>query len=346
MTHSKRFDYIDIARGICIAFMVVGHCYSTDSEAASWFIAFFYSFHVPFFFILSGVLAHIKEMNTNQADQPAIRSILIRKTRTVLLPYMVWGSLYLLFLAALAIIGGADPKAKLFDSLTMFLRFTGSAMWFLPVFFLASVLLSLLQRLPRFALVAVGTAVILLGLYLNDFKNSYILFLIHAAVGLGFMAIGYTLPNILFREKQKWFVLLPFVMIDAFAIIKNGCTSLVGNVFGDPLLYLLTGILGSWLVIQIAMRLPERFFLSRGWQKLGKYSIIILCLHQFVIHIIRLIDYKLFGDLLPRTGFFEGIILSALTLTILYFCIPLILRLFWWSFGLRSPWKKKETESS
>ena len=53
---SNRIDYIDIARGIVIVLMVLGHSYSQSNVIVHWL----YSFHMPFFFIVSGHLSAMK----------------------------------------------------------------------------------------------------------------------------------------------------------------------------------------------------------------------------------------------------------------------------------------------
>ena len=45
---------IDVARGIAIILMVIGHCYSNGNIMLQWI----YSFHMPFFFLISGVCAY------------------------------------------------------------------------------------------------------------------------------------------------------------------------------------------------------------------------------------------------------------------------------------------------
>lgn len=47
----KRFDWVDIAKGIAILLMILGHS-SLPNMIQNWI----YSFHMPFFFFISGVL--------------------------------------------------------------------------------------------------------------------------------------------------------------------------------------------------------------------------------------------------------------------------------------------------
>src|SRR5829696_4262817 len=55
---SKRIEYIDIARGICILLVVMGH---NDFAVVSPFVyKVIYSFHMPLFFFLSGYFLNIR----------------------------------------------------------------------------------------------------------------------------------------------------------------------------------------------------------------------------------------------------------------------------------------------
>ena len=47
---NKRIEYLDIARGIGIFLVVLGHCYSLPE----WMWHLIYSVHMPLFFVLSG----------------------------------------------------------------------------------------------------------------------------------------------------------------------------------------------------------------------------------------------------------------------------------------------------
>lgn len=72
--NKERKDYIDMARGIAILLMVIGH--TVDNTVLNTFI---YSFHVPIFFVLSGMLWKEREMKLN----------IKRWVQTLLVPYVV-----------------------------------------------------------------------------------------------------------------------------------------------------------------------------------------------------------------------------------------------------------------
>ena len=54
----KEHDYsIDIARGIACLLVIIGHISSTPSQVNVWI----YAFHMPLFFIISGLIINTKE---------------------------------------------------------------------------------------------------------------------------------------------------------------------------------------------------------------------------------------------------------------------------------------------
>ena len=53
MSARKRIEYVDVAKGIAILSVIVGHTFSAY-DPGSLLNRFIYSFHMPLFFILSG----------------------------------------------------------------------------------------------------------------------------------------------------------------------------------------------------------------------------------------------------------------------------------------------------
>lgn len=76
---SNRISQIDIAKGICIFLMVLGH--SSIPRFADDFI---HAFHMPFFFFISGVTTNFNTEKWQFAK---------KKTLFLLLPFIVYGLL-------------------------------------------------------------------------------------------------------------------------------------------------------------------------------------------------------------------------------------------------------------
>jgi fucose 4-O-acetylase-like acetyltransferase len=92
--------------------------------------------------------------------------------------------------------------------------------------------------------------------------------------------------------------------------------------YGNILLYIISSVSGSYLLVQICIRLCSiRLFVSI--ERLGRNFVIVLRLHFFVIEILRLLDSKLLGNVLPRLGLAEGIVLGGIVTIIIYSVIPI-----------------------
>lgn len=82
MTESNRIEEVDISKGIGMVLVITGHlCVSASLRN------FIYSFHMPLFFILSGIVYNIARTRTRKAIQ-------IKK---ILTEYIEWSGIYLVF---------------------------------------------------------------------------------------------------------------------------------------------------------------------------------------------------------------------------------------------------------
>lgn len=79
---NKRIDYLDIAKGLGILLVYIGHC-NIGLRHDSYNIVFdwIYSFHMPFFFFVSGLLFNVKSIDT--------KNFLWKKTIALMLPYII-----------------------------------------------------------------------------------------------------------------------------------------------------------------------------------------------------------------------------------------------------------------
>ena len=94
-----RIEYIDIAKGIGILLVVIGHVVWGDNypmDGSTTICRFIYSFHMPLFFIISGLC--IKDTKRLSKDTVA------RMARGYLIPYAVWSVVYIVAFEIIAII--------------------------------------------------------------------------------------------------------------------------------------------------------------------------------------------------------------------------------------------------
>ncbi len=95
MEKRQRITYLDMAKGVGIILMVAGHLLGSlqTIDYKPWFSPVFQvitSFHMPLFFVISGVvLALTREENKD------MRTIVRRKAKTLLLPYASFSVIYI-----------------------------------------------------------------------------------------------------------------------------------------------------------------------------------------------------------------------------------------------------------
>lgn len=86
MTSSERISWIDVARGIGILSVLYAH--GLDGNSIRYF---FYAFHIPLFFFLSGIVFHHRNHeNVMVTIKKALKGILIPYFMFALLSYSVW----------------------------------------------------------------------------------------------------------------------------------------------------------------------------------------------------------------------------------------------------------------
>lgn len=102
MTEQKRVEWLDVARGLGMLFVIIGHTMTTPIRDASFYAHAVYSaiyfFHMPFMFYLSGrTFGMFQERNCSYTPKVWVK----KKWNTLMVPYLVYGVLvYLIFFVA------------------------------------------------------------------------------------------------------------------------------------------------------------------------------------------------------------------------------------------------------
>lgn len=132
MTASQRITALDIAKGIGIIFVVWGHCYNVNCIPGM----FFYSFHMPLFFLLSG-LCFSPERHKDFVP------FLTTRLRQLVVPAFYFATI--IIAASYAI-----PRFEAYDLSRLLWEGLPDALWFLIVLFIVEIaffgILKLLNR--------------------------------------------------------------------------------------------------------------------------------------------------------------------------------------------------------
>lgn len=126
-----RKSYLDDSKGLAIILMVFGHTMVSHNFVHQWI----FSFHMPMFFIVGGILIGSKEENKNWNSKS---NSIKRRILTAGIPYLIFGLLLCVFYSVLNILGNEPVTfSALFWKLITLKGI--NALWFLPAYVLGSI---------------------------------------------------------------------------------------------------------------------------------------------------------------------------------------------------------------
>ncbi len=278
----SRIDWIDTAKGLGILLVILGHTYSIPH----WIYCLIYGFHMPLFFLLSGL--------TYRYDPKiSFRAYVGKLAKTYLLPFitlalinLVIQSLWLSYLGQLDLYTiGKYLMGTLYCYATMEWMPNCSPLWFLCAIFLSKLLLFLFYRLYRSNKLWITLAVVLCGTiaWLADCLSFPRLpwNLFPAMMGCVFLWVGHLLREDKTFLQQGWSKLTLAPMLIALLIspwIAKNVPGMNQNFYDNVLLFLISGFGFSFLLIPLAILLRKVAFLSRF---LGRNTLILMGFNYF-----------------------------------------------------------------
>lgn len=275
MNEKKRLDYIDIAKGIGMLAIIWGHIMERGPTNV-----FVYSFHIPLFFFMSGMVFHREKYGS-------FREFALRKIRTLVIPYLLfsfltWAVWVLYSIAAHSNVAGyAGPLLQ-----TFFAQGSGGylvhnvPLWFVTCLLAVEILYYFISGADRDAVVLILCGILAAvswlfekGSFLFDFK------LLPWSLGAAFSGIVfYAAGNLAARngltERVRdlcgtrtllcWIALILMTAVLAFLSAANGHVSMGHEQYGaSRLLFYVNGFTGTGCVLLFSM-LTEKYSSSRA----------------------------------------------------------------------------------
>ena len=138
----KRLTYLDMAKGVGIFLVVLGHIEYIQEDTLKWIS----SFHMPLFFIVGGILSYAK-----RDEKKPLFTALAGKARGTLLPYAAFTIMLLTmntlgYVLELGDLTASQLARQYVDAAT---GYGIHILWFLPAYFIAGVVFLLLDRSLR-----------------------------------------------------------------------------------------------------------------------------------------------------------------------------------------------------
>lgn len=294
----NRIAWIDLARGLGIILVIFAHS-PTWEPAKTWV----YTFHVPLFFFLSGLLY-------NNSKYLTTRAFLVARSRTLLLPYILLSGVGLLvYLAAIWIPSSPDlhDTTPLRAILGTFLGLRGTSpwngtLWFVTCLFSLEVLYTALNiafRGSRWPLLLSTVAISGGGILVSPiFEVGVVPWNLEvAAVMLVFYGVGNFGRG---RQERPGSNTLVALRIGLLALGTIACAHLNDRVdayhlqWGNPVMYFVGSFAGILLVREVCRICPI-------WNPLvfiGRTSLLFLAFHQYIVFfLVRLVLEHLEVDL-------------------------------------------------
>lgn len=243
MTESNRIEEVDISKGIGMILVITGHlCVSAPLRR------FIYSFHMPLFFILSGIVYNVTRTRTRKAIQ-------IKK---ILAEYIEWSGIYLVFDYIVRYgIEGTRTKHELWNEVVYTISFYGvSVLWFLSALTIGLVFVLLIgEKSDKFYLLCGGGtyfigAVCSKLVLLYEFKGAIAFAtVVRGIVAFSWISLGIGLQKVFIKivhEDRKSVFKLALMWVVIF-IVSNEVKPIEysGLELGTPIASFVLGIMGS-----------------------------------------------------------------------------------------------------
>lgn len=269
-----RLEWIDVARGIGIIAVVIGHVWTRGPLRDA-----VYSFHMPLFFLLSGLLAR---------PQPPMRFTL-RQLGSQMRPYAAFLALLIVADQIIEPLKGNRPIFHQWpqDMIPIllggsWLRGPYTIFWFVPCLMVARILFNaMLARWPdpldrRWALLM--PPVFLLAYALGWVTQASVLGLLTVPMALALLWVGAAWQKVPWR-RWMWFPLGALAVAGLAALLPT--LNLKAADYGWPLLSIGSAIATSLLLFRLSVRVAP----FGGWlAAVGRASLVIMYLHVAVIH--------------------------------------------------------------
>ncbi len=310
----KRIAYLDVARGIGMILVVMGHI-DFISEPLRDYIT---SFHMPLFLMVSGILLYV-----TKTEERSLREVARSKVGTILLPYFIFSAGALLFELVRALVKDLDMTGELLRRGFQTLCLQGfSTFWFLPTLFIGELIFIWIRQkteLKKTAGIGIGLVVLMYfaamgeksfygvhaGVIGYELLHDVLLVPIRGIFASGYIFLGYFLGIVL--EKRQgilWKDGLAGILLLAATAVMNGFASFIDLrflEFGNPLLFLLRTVCGSLGVILLCRGLEAYTdgTLGKILRYFGENSLIVMVTH---------LDYRILNYSIKAAALLNGFV--------------------------------------
>ena len=270
---TKRLDFIDVAKGIGIILVVLGHCLAYGCQNR--LFTMIYAFHMPLFFFLSGFLFKNKDSG----------SYLSGKVKTLLIPMVCFQAINVLTYSLLSPFG-LDKYHKTISFGGFW--FLGTLLYVTCVYYILNIKVFANSKYYDFFVIAVAVVTLIIGLVyakgISDQPNQLIAtsFVAFSFYALGHICCKQTFLQRFITSEFKTNKLISFFMAVLLFVLLAYLVGFTGrNVdmntsrYGNSLFFVLNALVGIFATFFISVAIRK----NRILEFFGNNSLMIFLLH-------------------------------------------------------------------
>ena len=276
---TERKQYLDTVKGIGIILVILGHTYGIPDYIYS----LIYSFHMPLFFIISGMV-----YNEKSNSELSLKKFIKNKAKSYLIPYFFYAGLnlilellmsYFLYHETITVYSIVEYiKGILYCYADIQHMPNCSPLWFLICLFISSIIFRCVIKYLSKYFIIVAAVFCIISYLLSIFVEIRLPW----NLSTSFMAVAFMLLGFILKTFEKKIIILICLFIPGIgAALFNGANvGMNENTYGNLLLFLLAAISISYFVIYLCKRFDmcKPGFLS--W--LGRNTLPVIGLNYFL----------------------------------------------------------------
>lgn len=302
-------NYLDVTRFIGIYLVIMAHF--IFSYRFKFLCDFIFTFHMPLFFIISGILHQVGGFTWKKLGKLVV---------ALIVPYLLYSLLALTYLWFTRGQNFDDLLVRTVNTLLVY-RPVSVASWFLIALFWIKFIALFLPS--RRAILITSMACIVLIAVLDSFtsREDYaIIFMLRPAIlAFPFFGLGFLLKDFIHREyrnRTKILILVLLFAFNVFLFLQFGTLSIALLNYNNLFVIYLMGTAGSLSVIYLSQLLAP--YLNFNFIKdISRGTMMIVGLHTFVM-------YEMFPTIFFGTKSLREIaVLSTLLMLVFYIIIKL-----------------------
>ncbi len=277
----ERVEWVDVAKGMAIILMVLGHCVNIESRLRP----VIFSFHMPFFIMISGYFYKKTSLRTFLKKQ--YKGLFIPYVLTVIAMYIFKILLQELDLRRAIFTGFFTVLAGVnYTKLIQFPFAEGiGVLWFLPMIFCVRIIFYGLEYFigEKYFMLGIATIALASCGYWLGLRGYWLPFSLDVALyGVSFYYVGYILGRFKIIEPLMHDIryILIFFFIWIFGLSQKVVLEMATRYYPEIFTCILIALSGSLILITFSYYISKINILKKVFAWYGAGSIYVFCLHH------------------------------------------------------------------